>query len=121
MLNPDGRLQDRELSTDAKGRWGGPDRPGGKPMQDETSPSEHVARSFSKRIGAYLDKARAEDRFDRLCLVAPPKFLGLLRGDLTKEVEKRVMREVPKDLSWQKTRELEEQLSVLVQGNVQAP
>lgn len=115
LLNPEGRLQDREISSDARGRWGGPNRPGGNAMEDEIGPSQHVAQAFAKRIGAYLDKARTERRYDRLCLVAPPKFLGLLRGDLSAEVSKRVAREVPKDLSGQKTRELEQQLASLLE------
>jgi protein required for attachment to host cells len=40
-------------------------------------------------------------------LVAPPKFLGMIRKELGKEVEKLVADQVPKDLSWFKARELE--------------
>ena len=39
-------------------------------------------------------------------LVAPPKFLGALRKELDKEVEKLVVEELPKDLSWLNAREL---------------
>jgi hypothetical protein len=58
-------------------------------------------------VGRYLDKARIAQRFDRLVLVAPPKFLGALRKELHKEVEKLVADELPKDLSWLKAREIE--------------
>ena len=43
-------------------------------------------------------------------LVAPPKFLGALRKQLHKEVEKLVADELPKDLSWFNARELESHL-----------
>jgi protein required for attachment to host cells len=39
--------------------------------------------------------------------VAPPKFLGLLRKELGKEVEKCVVEELDKDLAWFNARELE--------------
>ena len=107
LLNPEGRMHDRELVSDSLGRWSGPDRPGGNSMPDPVSPSEHVVQAFAKRVGTYLDKARTDHRFEALVLVAPPKFLGTLRAELTKEVEKLVVRELPKDLSSLSARELE--------------
>jgi protein required for attachment to host cells len=108
LLNPEGRLRDSELVRDSLGRWSGPDRPGGNSMPDPVSPAEHAVEKFAKRVGHYLDKARTEHRFESLVLVAPPKFLGTLRAELTKEVEKLVVREVPKDLSSLSARELED-------------
>jgi protein required for attachment to host cells len=52
-------------------------------------------RVFAREVGRYLDKARIAQRFDRLVLVAPPKFLGALR------------KERHKDLSWLNAREIE--------------
>ena len=40
-------------------------------------------------------------------LVAPPKFLGMVRNSLGKEVGKLLADQVPKDLSWFNERELE--------------
>jgi protein required for attachment to host cells len=107
LLNPEGRLRDSELARDALGRWSGPDRPGGNSMPDPVSPAEHAVEKFARRVGDYLDKARTEHRFEALVLVAPPEFLGTLRAELTKEVEKLVVRELPKDLSSLSARELE--------------
>jgi protein required for attachment to host cells len=104
LLNPDGRLQDRELTTDANPRLHGP---GGQSAREEPSAVEHTVEMFSKRIGDYLEKARTDHRYDRLYLVAPPKFLGMMRKELGKEVEKLVLEEVPKDLSWFSQRDLE--------------
>ena len=118
LLNPEGRLHDREIASDALGRWSGPDRPGGNSMPGEVSPSEHAAGQFAKRVGDYLDKARNEHRYERLCLVAPPKFLGALRKALDEEVQKLVAEELPKDLSWLSARELE---AYFAKGSGQAP
>jgi protein required for attachment to host cells len=111
MLNPGGRLHNREVNTDATGRFRGPDRPGGHASDDENRTIDHYDEVFAKRVGEYLDKARNEHLYDELVLVAPPKFLGMLRKELGKEVEKLVADEVPKDLSWLNTRELERYLA----------
>jgi len=102
LLNPDGRLEDREINTDARGRFSG-----GHTGEDDVGAVEHRTELFAKRLGDYLDKARTEHRYDELVLVAPPKFLGMIRKELGKEVEKLVADEVPKDLSWFNERELE--------------
>ena len=118
LLNPAGRLQNREINSDAKGRFPGPDRPGGHSSDDEEHTVDHANEMFAKRVGDYLDKARTEHRFDQLVLVAPPKFLGALRKELGKEVGKLVADELPKDLSWYSERELEDYFS---KGSGQAP
>ena len=105
MVNPGGRMDDRELTTDAHPRFRGTSGPGSD--RQETSAQEHETELFAKRLGDYLDKARTDHRYDELVVVAPPKFLGLLRKKLGKEVEKLVVDEVPKDLSWFNARELE--------------
>lgn len=105
LLNPDGRLEDREINTDARGRFSG-----GHTGEDEVGAVEHRTERFAKRLGDYLDRARTEHRYDELVLVAPPKFLGMMRKSLGREVEKLVIDEVPKDLSWFNQRELENYL-----------
>ena len=116
LLNPEARLQDRELQSDAEPRFsghGGVGKPGSAPTGGPASDREtrgaveHSARTFAREVGRYLEKARVEHRFDELVLVAPPKFLGALRKELDKEVAKLVKDELPKDLSWFKARELE--------------
>ena len=102
LLNPDGRLEDREINTDARGRFSG-----GHTGEDDVGAAEHRTELFAKRVGDYLDKARTEHRYDELVLVAPPKFLGMMRKTLGKEVGKLVADQVPKDLSWFNARELE--------------
>lgn len=108
LYNPGARLQDREMITDAESRFRGSDGPGSD--REAKSPVEHEVELFAKKIGDYLDRARTSHRYDRLHLVAPPKFLGQLRKELGKEVEKLVADELPKDLCWLNARELEHKL-----------
>src|SRR5437764_9174583 len=79
LLNPEGRVHDRELISDAHPRFSG--HSGGGPGSDreETSAAEHATELFAKRVGDYLDKARTAHRYDRLPLLAPPQLLGRLR------------------------------------------
>jgi len=105
LLNPEARMDDRDLITDAHPRFRGTGGPGSD--REETSAQEHATDLFAKRVGNYLEKARTDHRYDELVLVAPPKFLGMLRRSLDKEVAKRVVDELPKDLSWLNERELE--------------
>ena len=109
LLNPEGRVHDRELISDAHPRLSG--HSGGGPASDreETSAAEHATELFAKRVGDYLDKARTAHRYDRLHLIAPPKFLGRLRKELGKEVQKLVAQELPKDLSWLNARDIQAQ------------
>jgi protein required for attachment to host cells len=108
LLNPEGRMSDRELTTDAHPRFRGTAGPGSD--REETAAVEHEVEKFARRVGDYLDKARLEQRYGSLVLVAPPKFLGVLRKELSKEVGKLVAEEMPKDLSWLSAREIERYL-----------
>jgi len=108
LLNPEGRAHDRELIADAHARFHGTSGPGSD--REEMSATEHATELFAKRVGEYLDKARTAHKYDRLHLVAPPKFLGQLRKRLGKEVQKLVAEEMPKDLSWLKVHELQERI-----------
>lgn len=101
LINPQARMQDRELQTDAEP---GSDR-------ETQGVVEHSVTVFARQIGRYLEQARVQHRYDELVLIAPPKFLGALRRELDKEVEKLVADELPKDLVGFNTRELERYLA----------
>lgn len=98
-----------ELTSGAHPRFRGTAGPGSD--RQETSAQEHATDLFAKRVGEYLERARHQGRYDELVVVAPPKFLGTLRGELGSEVEKRVVEELAKDLSWLNERQLERYFS----------
>lgn len=108
LLNPEGRLHEREVVRDAHPRFRGSAGPGSD--REEPATIAHEVEVFVRRIGEYLDKARTSHRYDRLHLIAPPKFLGQLRKELGKEVQKMVSQELPKDLSWLSAHDLERKL-----------
>jgi len=106
FVNPDGHAHDRDLVTDAHPRFRGTSGPASD--REEPKATEHATELFVKQVSEYLDKARNAHRYDRLHLVAPPRFLGQLRKELDKEVQKLVTNELPKDLSGLSTRDLEQ-------------
>jgi protein required for attachment to host cells len=101
FVNPSGRLQARELQADADGRYyakGGAGQPA-HAAEPRTDPVQHEVELFAKRLGEFIEKGRVNQRFGNLCLIAPPKFLGLLRESLGKDARKLVSKEIAKDLS----------------------
>src|SRR6267142_6035955 len=106
LLNPEGRVHDRDLLADGHPHFHGTSGPASD--RQEMSATEHATELFTKRVGEYLDKARTAHRYDRLHLIAPPKFLGQLRKELGREVQKLVADELPKDLSWLDARDIEQ-------------
>ncbi len=95
FAHPEARLADRDLASDAAGR----STDGGDAYAPATSPSEHEAESFAQLLAQRLKELHNEDHFESLMLVAPPKFLGLLRGRLQRPLDALVSRTVDKDLT----------------------
>lgn len=75
--------------------------PGGRrtALEAHTSPKEIEAERFARQLGDYLEDAVAHRRFDYLVLVAPPHFLGVLKGVLGRQAAKHLRATVDKDLS----------------------
>jgi protein required for attachment to host cells len=108
FAHPEGRANNRELNSDAQGRYfsqGGGPRAHSATRQ--VSAVDHENELFSKNLSRYLDKARSQHRYDKLYLIAPPEFLGLMRENLSKEVRKIIAEEINKDLSWFDARDIE--------------
>jgi protein required for attachment to host cells len=106
FAHPEARLADRDLASDAAGRSS--DR--GDAYNPATSPSEHEVDSFAQLLAQRLKQLHNEEHFDSLMLVAPPKFLGLLRSHLDGPLDALVSRTVDKDLSTRPVDEIIDQL-----------
>ncbi|HKY01775.1 MAG TPA: host attachment protein [Burkholderiales bacterium] len=107
FIHPSGRESDRDLTTAPQGRFRGGGDPSGHSAPERTTPTEHEANVFSKEVSDYLERARNEQRYEHLRLIAPPKFLGMLRQHLTKDAQRLIDKEIPKDISWHDTSEIE--------------
>lgn len=94
----EGRLHDREITTDLPGKIksvGG----GGHAFEQPTDPKKHEADTFAHHLAQYLEGAHNTNRFEQLLIVASPAFLGLLRNQLPEQIKKLVRFELDKELT----------------------
>jgi len=108
FLNPAGRAHDRDLRSDAEGRYAGKQGRQAHTAPRHTDAAEHEAEQFSKRVSDFLDHERTQNRFERLYLIGPPHFLGLLRRKLSKQAQQLVAAEIAKDVSRSGAKEIEQ-------------
>lgn len=106
LLDPAARLRDRERASDRPGRVFDraplPNMRRGAVSHHDTggerSARRFAAVAFARRIAQQLDHARRQGRFERLVLMASPRFLGVLRRALPPRLGACVSAAVPKDL-----------------------
>jgi protein required for attachment to host cells len=96
-------LKNRELHTDAPGtaavRASSGDGDAYRPMMEETDFQQQEEDRWIKEAAEELKKRVLRHDFEALAIVAPPKALGVLRKCLHKEVEKRIVCTVNKEMS----------------------
>lgn len=97
--NRRGRMQD--------GGAGGAQRSAVEDTDWHTLEKERFAKDFTER----LNKAALKNAFDRLVLFAPPQTLGKMREEYHGELEKRVVKEVPSDLTNHTVDDIEKQVA----------
>jgi protein required for attachment to host cells len=106
LSNPDARLHERDLVSDRPGRvFDRATPPGGRrgavshhATGGERTAHRRTAEGFARRIALELQSALREGQFDRVVLMANPRFLGMLRQELPEQLERCVVAQVPKDL-----------------------
>ncbi len=105
----EGRLHDREMTSDLPGKIksvGG----GGHAFEQPTDPKKHEADTFARDIAQYLEEAHNANRFEQLVLVAAPAFLGLLRKQLPEPIKQLVRVELDKDITMLSIADIREHL-----------
>ena len=87
--------KDRELRTDAPGTAATRFSSGGgdtfRPAMEETDFHQQDENRWVQNAGEELNKRALRGDFEALVIVAPPKALGVLRKELHKEVERRIL------------------------------
>ena len=107
----DGRRHVGELDSDRQGRAfdrSGQGRHAFEPQQDA---KEHAVQRFAKQLVQDLSRQCHNGEFRQLFIVAPPRFLGVLRDSLDGKLEKALIGTLAKDLPRATAEELEAQLS----------
>lgn len=97
---PEGRQKSGEILTERPGR--SHDSMGYRrhAVGSQVDAHTHELQTFAHRIVTVLKKAKSENAFDRLTLIAPPQFLGELRRLLhDTPIRKCIHKEFNKDIS----------------------
>lgn len=90
--------KDSELKSDAAGttrQSGG----FGRPAMDETDFHQQEEDRWAKDAADELKKRALRNDFDALAIIAPPKTLGVLRKQFHKEVERRIVLTINKEMT----------------------
>jgi protein required for attachment to host cells len=114
--HPEGRERDQDINADRPGRSfrknsGDPRRAA---MSRSEGPRERVVSDFARAMAEKLKQGRVENQYERLVLVAPPRFLGLLRSSLDVPTAQLLVGSLNKDLASTKQAELIEHLGEII-------
>lgn len=114
LVHPEGRLHERDLVSDRPGHDSG-EAGSGPHVLDEPTPA-HVEEMhrFAREIATRLEQGLNDKAYDRLVLVAPPKFLGALRDALPQGVAGAVAETLHKNLVQRSAEEVREHVHTLL-------
>jgi protein required for attachment to host cells len=101
--------KDREVKTDAPGTTG-QSAGYGRPAMDETDFHQQEEDRWVKDAADELKRRALRNDFDSLAIVAPPKALGIIRKELHKEVERRIVCTLNKEMTDRPIPDIEELL-----------
>ncbi len=101
LVHPASHLREQELVSDAAGRARhGPQGGGSRHSvgHEDDAPVEEQDR-FARQVAGALRQGREAGHFDRLHILAAPRFLGMLRKHLDRETRALVVGEQDLDLT----------------------
>ena len=90
--------KDHDLKTDAPGTTN-QSFGFGRPAMDETDFHQQEEDRWAKDAAEELKQRALRNDFDALAIIAPPKTLGVLRKELHKEVERRLVLTLNKEMT----------------------
>jgi protein required for attachment to host cells len=114
MVHPEGRMHDRDITTDLPGRSFDSKGNARHAMDSPTDPKHELAIEFARTIARHLETARVNRDYEQLVIVAAPSFLGLLREQLSHNCRKLVAFELNKSLAQQNATEIRAHLPKLL-------
>ncbi len=116
LAHPEGRMHEQKLVSDLPGRRHGASVGGQHSVGDEVEPKKQEAINFARSIADHLDKARAENKFSKLIIIAAPAMLGMLRDSISNETEKLLVEEIDKDLTQHSEEDIRKHLPAHITG-----
>ncbi|MCP3662109.1 MAG: host attachment protein [Gammaproteobacteria bacterium] len=113
LAHPEARLHEGDLISDKAGR----ERDSGFASHDmggQTGAKEEEEIRFASAVCQELESGRISGDFNRLCIIAAPRFLGILRKHQSSALQKMVSVEVSKNLATHTPAEIREYLPVRI-------
>ena len=101
--------KDREIKTDAPGTQS-PRAGIGRDTMEETDFHQQEEDRWIKDAADELKQRALRNDYDALAIIAPPKALGVIRKELHKEVEKRIVLTINKEMTDRPIPDIEELL-----------
>ncbi len=98
LTHTEGRLHDRDLTSDLPGRIQGSGHIG-HAFEQATDPKQHEADLFAHRLTHYLEVALNAQQFSQLLIVAEPSLLGWMRHCLPERIKKTICFELAKNIT----------------------
>jgi protein required for attachment to host cells len=98
FVNPDARARERDLAPDRQGRTFESFGSIRHAKQQELTPKQQRSLAFARELAGQLEQGRSCGDFERLILIAPPAFLGMLRKNLSDNTRQTISREIKKNL-----------------------
>ena len=98
LTHLEGRLHDREMTSDFPGKIKGNGKMG-HAFEQRTDPKQNESDKFARQIANYLEDAHNTNKFNQLLLIAEPSFLGLLRKNFSQPIRKLVALELDKNIT----------------------
>jgi protein required for attachment to host cells len=100
FVNTAARAHERDLQTDAAGRfYGKGEHNQGHVATASEDFGERETEKFAIDLREYFERARNERRFEELWVIAAPALLGLLRRTFPKPLRQKITLEIDKDLT----------------------
>ena len=110
LTHPASRQHERDLTSDLPGRGASSGEGSHHGIDDQTNAKDEEMDSFARQIDNQLLAMLDQGKFEKLALVAGPRFLGRLRSHLNQRVAERLVYELDKNLLHCKAEELKTHL-----------
>ena len=92
-------LKDRDMKSDAPGAIGQGGGYSGRVAYEDTNFHQQEEDRWAAAAADRVNRRVLRNDFDQLVIVAPPKTLGVLRKKLHKEAERKLLCEIPKEMT----------------------
>jgi protein required for attachment to host cells len=99
FVNVEGRMQARMMERDRPPRTHDRFGEGRHAIEPHASSRDKACARFAGVLRSALERGRVDHRYDRLVLIAPPRFLGTLNAALDKQLDACVALRIAKDLT----------------------